>query len=96
MREWASAALATTRGFDQLHDLWLAGRKPGQVPVVTCDSFEEEKGAFGSNYRPVFRIEKWITRPKDLEEEPKQQKGSADPGKPEDFGDDPNADIPWN
>jgi hypothetical protein len=96
VREWASCALATTRGFDSLHDLWVAGRQTGRVPVVCCDQFEEEPGQVGSNYRPVFKIVKWIARPKDMLEEPKEAKPAVvDPGKPEDFADELNDDIPW-
>jgi hypothetical protein len=101
LREWASCALATIRGFDQLHDQWLAGKQTGKVPVVSCNEFEEEPGQFGSNYRPVFKIEKWIPRPQDmLDAQPAPSPKTpppttADPGSAEDFSDELNDDIPW-
>ena len=89
VREWASCAFATARSFDQLHDLWLAGRKPGQVPVCKCEQFEEEPGQFGSSYRPVWKILKWVKRPDNLVEVPNTPQGLAvSSGKPEDFSED--------
>jgi hypothetical protein len=99
VREWASCALATTRGFDALHDQWLAGRQTGKVPVVSCNEFEEEPGQFGSNYRPVFKIVKWIARPDDMLDDAVQTKApqgaTPDPGTAEDFADELNDSVPW-
>jgi hypothetical protein len=69
VREWASNSLATCRGFNALHDLWLAAPEsgnPGLAPVVKMTSVTEISGQYGSNYQPVFVIKTWVPRPKDL------------------------------
>lgn len=38
------------------------GSKPGQIPVFQCERTESVKGMHGINYRPVFTLERWVSR----------------------------------
>jgi hypothetical protein len=68
VREFASNSLAVRRAFDNLYDAWLLERKehPGQLPVVTCKTYDEVTTKHGSNFAPIFTITGWIKRPADL------------------------------
>jgi hypothetical protein len=65
VREFASCASAVCRSFDNLYDAWVLERKehPGQIPVVTCKTYEEVETKHGSNFAPNFVITSWIDRP---------------------------------
>jgi hypothetical protein len=84
VREIASCANAFTAGdknrqsgFDKLHDNYLAGLKAnaGKLPVVsvteTVPIVTEGGGQKTTNYGPVFEIEKWVSRPADLQASPR-------------------------
>jgi hypothetical protein len=93
VREWASGTYATVRGFDPLHDAFLAAYRnyPGKVPVVTCTEVKEQAGQHGPNYTPILRIIKWVDRPKDLQPSAPVADDDIppfDPGEPEIRGDD--------
>jgi hypothetical protein len=69
VREWASNSLATCKGFNALHDLWLASKESGDptlVPVVKTNGVTEISGQHGVNYSPTLVITKWVKRPSDL------------------------------
>jgi hypothetical protein len=40
-----------------------AESKAGKLPVVKVTGAEPVKGNFGTNFKPVFAIEKWVDRP---------------------------------
>ena len=71
-RELAGTSGAFLGGIDALHDLYVEGLRsnPGKLPVVALDdtvSIESGSGTKKStNYRPVFSIVAWVSRPKDL------------------------------
>ena len=71
-RELAGTSVAFLGGVDALHDLYVAGVKEnaGKLPVVVLDETVPIESGSGSkkstNYRPVFSIAAWVSRPKDL------------------------------
>jgi hypothetical protein len=69
VREWASNSGATCDGLNALYDRWEVEKDqhPGKVPVVKMTASEAISGAFGTNYRPVFTIVRWVDRPADLQ-----------------------------
>jgi hypothetical protein len=68
VREFSSNSFVTKKGFDKLFDEWVAGRdaNPGKLPVVSCKTYEEVEGQYGSNFAPIFQITRWVDRPADL------------------------------
>ncbi len=72
VREMTGASGAFVRGFDALHDAYLADKaaNPGKLPVVRLASAEPVKSGSGArtstNYEPHFVIEGWAPRPVDL------------------------------
>jgi hypothetical protein len=44
--------------------------KQGLLPVVKCTGTTPMKDKQGTNYRPVFVIEKWVSRPAELDAQP--------------------------
>lgn len=48
-----------------LHTAYEEGVKqnPGKLPVVQCTGTEADKGKYGTNYKPLFQILKWVDRP---------------------------------
>jgi hypothetical protein len=96
IREFASNSLAVRRAFDDLFDAWLLERKehPGQLPVVSCKTYEEIAGKHGSNFAPIFVITGWIDRPASFDKSNgvvtavSDVPDESDPiGEPEDFED---------
>jgi hypothetical protein len=83
VREFASTASAFLRGFDPLHDAYLAGlaQNPGKLPVVALKDTIAVKSGKGektsTNYQPVFEIISWCERPKDLVASPRG--GASEP-----------------
>lgn len=72
VREMTGSSGAFVRGFDALHDDYLAGVKanPGMLPVVKLASANPVKSGSGqhtsTNYEPHFEIVGWVPRPADL------------------------------
>jgi hypothetical protein len=44
------------------------GKNAGKLPVVKCEGTEASKDKFGTNYKPVLKISKWVDRPKDFDD----------------------------
>lgn len=42
--------------------------KEGKLPVVKVEGAEAVKGNYGTNFKPKFRIEKWVARPAAFDE----------------------------
>ena len=40
----------------------LASTRPDEVPVFQCGRTDSIKGVHGINYRPVFTLERWVSR----------------------------------
>lgn len=51
--------------------------KDGKLPVVKVTGANPIKGNYGTNYEPVFAIEKWIDRPAELDATPAPQSAPA-------------------
>lgn len=50
---------------------------PGKLPVVKCTGTTPMKDKMGTNYRPVFVIEKWVDRPVEMTAEAAPQKAQT-------------------
>ncbi|WP_146217127.1 hypothetical protein [Falsiroseomonas bella] len=72
LREFASSAKVAIAAMDAVHSQFEAAPERGQglVPVVsfvgTTPVTTKTPQGSSTNYAPVFRIEKWVTRPADL------------------------------
>lgn len=72
VREFCSVAKVVIRGFDDLHNAYLAGvaSNAGKLPVVALKSSKPVVSGSGqtksTNYQPVFEITGWVPRPADL------------------------------
>lgn len=66
-----SNSINTCSAIGELHAQFDAApeSKQGKLPVVKVTGAEPIKGNFGTNYKPVFVIEKWIDRPAALSEQ---------------------------
>ncbi len=42
------------------------GNHPGEVPVIACTGSEAMKDKYGTNYKPVLELVKWVARPAEL------------------------------
>ncbi len=64
----------TCSALGELHSLYEAApeSKKGKLPVVKVTGVEPVKGNFGTNYKPIFVIEKWIDRPAAFDDEAEQ------------------------
>jgi hypothetical protein len=73
VREFASSAKVVIAAMDVLHSAFEAApeRAEGLVPVVTLASTTavttRTLQGSSTNYAPVFRIEKWVPRPTEME-----------------------------
>jgi len=60
---------------NSINDLFIAyeaapEKAQGLLPVVKCNGTTAMKDKHGTNYRPNFVIEKWVTRPAELDGKP--------------------------
>jgi hypothetical protein len=76
LREFSStsngAIIAVRDLYNELFEA-AAERLEGKVPVVRCEKVLPEKGKFGTNYRPVLKIVKWVARPPGLPQSPPKE-----------------------
>jgi hypothetical protein len=65
LREFSSTAGAVIDAMNDLHTDWEAGAgaNPGKVPVVKCVAVHPVTNKHGTNYKPQFKIIKWVDRP---------------------------------
>lgn len=63
--DFGSTSLIVLKSLSDLHTAYEEGAKTNQglFPVVSCKGVTEEKGQYGTNYKPNFVIEKWVPRP---------------------------------
>lgn len=77
LREMAANAAVSIAGIDALHTDYEAQKAahPGQLPVVTLETTTaitksgkdaQGKAQSSTNYQPVWKIVKWVDRPKEL------------------------------
>ena len=85
VRELSSSAKAFLRGLDDLHSQYLEGVKanPGKLPVVslkdTVPVTTGEGARKSTNYVPVWELVSWVSRPADLQYQPKARAVAAAP-----------------
>ena len=90
VREMCSNAMASREAMDILHDEYLAGvaEHPGQLPVVKMSGTisikstgknAEGKPVSSTNYKPVWKIDRWVDRPAELNGEHAPQAPAAAP-----------------
>jgi len=74
-----SNSVNTCSAIGELHGMYEAApeSKQGKVPVVKVTGAEPIKGNFGTNYKPLFQIEKWIDRPAAFDDRSTQPAQSA-------------------
>ena len=77
-----SNSINTCSALSELYDLYEAApeSKQGKLPVVKVEGAEPIKGNYGTNYKPKFKIEKWVDRPAAFDE---QSTPEAPPSAPE-------------
>lgn len=66
--EFTSASMYVCNAIAELYVKYEAevGANAGKVPVVECTGSVPQKGSYGTNYQPVFTIQKWVDRPAEL------------------------------
>jgi len=66
--ELSSASIHMGNAIREIYQAFEAdrGNHPGEVPVVACTSSEAMKDKYGTNYKPVLALVKWVTRPAEL------------------------------
>ena len=81
VREFSSNAGTVNEAMNDLYSAFEAApeAKAGKCPVVTCEDVQPVENKHGTNYRPVFKIVKWVDRPDDL---PMQKATVATQGSP--------------
>jgi len=67
--EFASASMHACAAMNDLYTQYeaAANANVGKVAVVKCTGATPMKDKMGTNYRPVFTIEKWVARPVELD-----------------------------
>jgi hypothetical protein len=73
IRELAGNSSAFTSAFEELYDQYLKerGQYPGMLPAIVLEKTLAQKGAHGTNYKPVWKIIGWAPRG-DLKPLPRQ------------------------
>lgn len=84
VREFSSCAKVVLKGFDLLHDAYVAGEKenPGKLPVVVLKdtiAVTSEGKQKSTNYQPVFEIVGWTARPRDWTHTPRAKVVQTNP-----------------
>jgi len=67
--QFGSVSMIVCNAVNELYNQYEADvpKNAGKLPVVQCTGTEAQKGKFGTNYKPVFSIVKWVERPAALE-----------------------------
>ena len=65
-----SNSINTCKAIGELYDLYESApeSKKNMLPVVKVTGATPIKGNFGTNYAPVFVIDKWVPRPAELDQ----------------------------
>ena len=66
--EFSSASMHLGNAMNDVYKTFEEQRVdyPGKVPVIACTGSEPKKDKYGTNYRPVLELVKWVDRPADL------------------------------
>lgn len=77
--EFSSASAHVGAAIRGLFDTWEKQRDehPEQLPVVACTGSETKKDRYGTNFKPIFTIVKWVPRPADLPDESPVDRGDV-------------------
>lgn len=65
---FSSNSINTCTGISKIYAQYVAekDKNEGKLPVISFVKAEAIKGNHGTNYEPVFAIEKWVDRPDEL------------------------------
>jgi len=68
LREFTSNAGVVNEAMNELYDAYIAAPEAGQgkLPVVKCVEEKPVESKHGTNYKPVFEIQKWVDRPAEM------------------------------
>jgi len=68
--ELTGASMHLNNAIVELYSQYEAdlAKNAGKLPVVKCEGTEASKDKFGTNYKPVMKITKWVDRPKDFDD----------------------------
>ena len=69
--ELSSASIHMGNAIREIYQAFEEARvnHPGQVPVIACTGSEPMKDKYGTNYRPILILVKWVDRPAELPDE---------------------------
>jgi hypothetical protein len=69
--EFSSTSLHVRNAVNEIYDTWERERDqhPGELPVIATTGSETKKDRYGTNFKPVFAIVKWVPRPAELPDE---------------------------
>lgn len=70
LAEFSSNSMLTCSALNELYEKYDQSKSDnaGKLPVVKFTGATPEKGKYGTNYKPVFEITKWVDRPADFDE----------------------------
>jgi len=76
--ELSSSSMHLCAAINELYEAYSAGKaaNSGKLPVVKFTGVTPQKDKHGTNYKPSFVIEKWVTRPNELETQYEQSAAS--------------------
>jgi len=68
LREFTSNAGVVNEAMNELYDAYIAAPEAGQgkLPVVKCVEEKPVESKHGTNFKPVFAIQKWVDRPAEM------------------------------
>ena len=61
--ELSATSMHMCNSINELYEQYDADKKDGKLPVVSFTGSTPMKDKFGTNYKPNFKIEKWVDRP---------------------------------
>ena len=66
--EFSSTSLHVRNALNEIYADWEWERDqhPGELPVITTAGSETKKDRYGTNFKPIFAITKWMPRPAGL------------------------------
>lgn len=77
--ELTGASMHVCAAYNDLYSTCEAQQEanPGMLPVVAVTGATSHKDKYGTNYRPIFSLQKWVTPPAALTEAAASQPASA-------------------
>lgn len=85
VREFSATAGAVKGALSDLHTQYEHGltQNPGLLPLVKLAKVTKRDTKYGTNFEPVFAIDRWVKRPADLVYSPRSNGGDAPSVAPE-------------